>query len=209
MLTLYITRHGETEWNVQKRMQGWLDSELTDKGINHAKSLGVRLKDIDFTAVYTSTSGRTQLTAKLICEGKDVPTIHDENLQEINVGDWEGKTHSDIQKHDPSEYDAFWNAPKQYKSVSGETFYEVWERALRALKRITKEQHTGNILIVTHSVVIKCLLAIFKNASIEQLWDPPYIHDTSLTMVEVDEVGYRVLLEGDLSHKEPITPEKV
>jgi len=71
MLTLYITRHGETVWNTQKRMQGWKDSPLTETGRQNAFSLGERLAHIPFRAVYSSPSGRTKETASLICgEGK-------------------------------------------------------------------------------------------------------------------------------------------
>jgi broad specificity phosphatase PhoE len=55
-------------------------------------------------------------------------------------------------------------------------------------------------LIVTHSVVIKVLLAYFKGLNIEQLWNPPYIHDTSLSIVEIGNGTKRLVLEGDTGH---------
>ncbi|MFP7299232.1 histidine phosphatase family protein [Neobacillus niacini] len=200
MITLYITRHGETEWNTEKRMQGWLDSNLTESGINNAVSLGERLKDTELTAIYSSTSGRTKATASLIRGDRDIPVIYDENLREIKLGQWEGKTHSLIKELYQTEFDAFWNAPHQYTSVEGETFEQTRARAIRVLERIKSEHESGNILIVTHSVVIKCLYSYFKNLRIEALWDPPYIHDTSLTIVETNENGFKLILEGDTTH---------
>ena len=120
------------------------------------------------------------------------------------MGDWEGETQGAIEAVYPMEFDAFWNNPHLYKPVKGESFVEVKERAMNALDRIQHEYETGNILIVTHSVVIKCFYSIFKNASIDSLWDPPFIHDTSLTVVEIEEGGFKIILEGDLSHRQII-----
>lgn len=202
MLTLYITRHGETVWNTEKRMQGWQDSDLTESGIKNATYLGERLQNISIDAIYTSPSNRTQKTSRLIRGNRDISIIVDENLREINMGVWEGQTQSSIKENYPLQFDSFWNAPQRYSPVGGETFLETQERAWKALSGIKSDYNSGNILIVTHSVVIKCLLSLFKNSPIEKLWDPPYIHDTSLTVVEIDEEEYKILLEGDVSHKE-------
>lgn len=204
MLTLYITRHGETEWNVEKRMQGWLDSELTENGIKNAMCLGDSLKQTPINAVYSSSSNRTQKTSNLICGDRKVPIIIDENLREINMGVWEGKTQSYIKENYPIQFNSFWNAPQSYIPVGGETFLEAQERARNVLRRIKSNYSSGNILIVTHSVIIKCLLAIFKNSPVEKIWDPPFIHDTSLTVVEMHENEYKILLEGDVSHREVV-----
>ncbi|MEK4486410.1 histidine phosphatase family protein [Psychrobacillus sp. FSL H8-0484] len=202
MLTLYITRHGETEWNTQERMQGWKDSDLTEIGVQNAIDLGERLQSTPIDAIYSSPSNRTQKTTKLICGNRNIPIILDEDLREINMGIWEGKTQSYIKENYPTEHNNFWNAPRFYNPMEGESFFDVQRRVLTVLNRMKSDKCSGNVLIVTHSVVIKCLLSIFKDLPIENIWDPPYIHDTSLTIVEVNEKGYRILLEGDTLHKE-------
>lgn len=202
MITLYITRHGETVWNIEKRMQGSQDSPLTAKGIQNALSLGKALKNIQFTAILSSPSGRTVHTANLIKGERKLPVIFDDNLKEIDMGDWEGKTQTAIEAAFPLEYDAFWNAPHLYTPVGGETFTQVRERAQQFLNHIKREYQSGNILVVTHSVVIKCLFSIFMNAPLERIWDPPFIHDTSLTIAEMNENGFKIVLAGDLSHRE-------
>ncbi len=64
MLHLYIARHGQTQWNVDKRMQGWQDSDLTELRQYNARALGKRLRDIEFNQDYISPSKRTEETAK-------------------------------------------------------------------------------------------------------------------------------------------------
>lgn len=202
MLTLYITRHAETVWNTQKRMQGWSDSDLTENGISNAVSLGDRMKEIKLDVIYTSPSKRTITTANLIKGEREIPIILDENLREINMGLWEGQTLSDIEQKYPIEYDAFWNTPHLYKTLNGESFAMLHKRVLNAINSIQDKHSSGNILIVTHSVVIKTLLAFFKNYPLEKLWEPPFIHDTSLIIIELTGNKSSIVVEGDLSHRE-------
>lgn len=201
MLNLYITRHGETIWNTEKRLQGWKDSALTENGIENAKLLGERLKDTEFDIIYASPSTRARMTAELIKGDRELIIREEENLREINLGEWEGRTHNDLQEAYPDEYHAFWNTPHLYKTKSGEDFYQLQERVKKMLNRIMEEHEDGNVLLVTHSVFIKALLAHCKNASIEHLWEPPYIHDTSLTIIECDQGNLTIKLEGDISHR--------
>jgi probable phosphoglycerate mutase len=94
----------------------------------------------------------------------------------------------------------FWEAPHLYNAASGEDFYQVKERVIRTLEKIISENPEGNILIVTHGVVLKTIHSYFKNLPMERLWDPPFIYDTSLTIVEIKEGKSEVLVEGDISH---------
>ncbi|AUD15012.1 MULTISPECIES: histidine phosphatase family protein [unclassified Planococcus (in: firmicutes)] len=202
MLRLYITRHGETQWNIEKKMQGWQDSPLTAKGIQNALWLSERMELVDIDVIYASPSGRAQHTAELIRGNKPTQIVFDPNLKEINMGEWEGHNVSAIKEQDQASFHAFWNEPASYKPSGGESFPELIERVGTALKEIEAKHSSGNVLIVTHSVVIKALFMIFKDTEIEHFWAPPYIEDTSLTIVEVDDTGYRVSLEGCTVHKE-------
>ncbi|TXK83446.1 histidine phosphatase family protein [Paenibacillus sp. N3.4] len=203
MLTLYITRHGETEWNIQNRMQGWSDSELTQKGTDNAISLGNRLKDVNLTAIYSSPSRRTAKTSELICGGRDIPIILNDNLKEINMGDWEGKTQTVIKDNYPNEYQAFWEMPHLFKPCSGESFDTLMDRVICVFDKILLENKEGSVLVVTHTVVIKAILSYFKKLPLEKLWEPPYIKDTSLTIVEIANAGdIKIKLEGCTLHTE-------
>lgn len=200
MLRLYITRHGETVWNTQKRMQGWKNSDLTEKGKSNAAALGRSLRDVEFKKVYCSPLDRTRKTAELILEGRNVEVIYDENLREIHLGELEGLTQEEIREIYPEFQSHFWENPSQYKAASGEDFYQVRERVIKTLEDIIGDNPEGNVLIVTHGVVLKTIHAYFKNLPMERLWDPPFIYDTSLTIVEVDNGAYKIVVEGDISH---------
>lgn len=200
MLQLYITRHGETEWNIERRMQGHKDSKLTAKGIKDAAALGNRLKDVEFSRIYTSSSGRTVHTAELIRGNCNIPIIKEDSLREINLGDWEGKTNDEIRGLDPQELKIFWETPHLYSPKTGESFFQVRDRIGTVLKRIIDENRNGNVLIVTHAVVVKTIMSIFKALPVERVWDPPFVKGTSLCIVEIDKGNSTVVLECDASH---------
>ncbi|WP_433747510.1 histidine phosphatase family protein [Falsibacillus pallidus] len=202
MLKLFVTRHGETVWNTEKRLQGWKDSDLTAKGMANAESLASRLKEVEFAAIYSSPSIRTVRTTEIIKGEREQEILTDENLREIHLGNWEGQTYDVLEKQHPAEFHAFWNTPHLYTSNSGESFYQLQERVQEFLKRIKAEHARGTILVVTHSVFIKALLAHCRSKSIEQLWDPPFIHDTSLTVIEMQDGVWEIKLEGDISHRD-------
>lgn len=201
MVTLYITRHGETEWNLQKRMQGWCDSPLTIAGVKAAHALGKRLASISFNAVYASPSGRTVDTAQIICQNRQLPIFFKQQLKEIHVGEWQGMRAEDIKERYPQQYDAYYNDPLHYQSIEGESFLQVLERSVSLIDEITtKYDADATVLIVTHAVVKKLLIAYFNNQSIAHVWEPPFIHGTSLTIVHIDDGCVTIELIGDTSH---------
>ncbi|WP_412973888.1 histidine phosphatase family protein [Paenibacillus sp. OAS669] len=89
--TLYLTRHGETEWNVEGKLQGHKDSPLTNLGKRQAKWLGASLKEIEFDAIYSSPSPRTYQTAEIIREERKIELSSCDSLKEIGLGSWEGQ----------------------------------------------------------------------------------------------------------------------
>ena len=200
MLTLYIVRHGETEWNIENKLQGWMDSALTNKGIEHSLRLQKRLEPVYFQHIYASPSGRAIHTANLIKGLQNIEVKTDENLKEIHLGSWEGKTHDEVKLNEPERYDHFWNAPHLYVADTGETFEQLQQRVDNFLSSIVTEHTEGNILVVTHTVFIKMLLANVKQLPISELWGPPYIKDTSLSIIEFENSSSNILLEADIEH---------
>lgn len=199
-MKIYITRHGETQWNKEGKMQGWQNSDLSDKGIEDAKKLGNRLKDVDFDCIYSSPLGRAVDTAKLIIGEKDTEIILVDSLKEIGFGKWEGMDKDEIIGLYPTEQYNFWNKPHLYNPIEGESFDELFHRVENVLNHIINNQDVDNILIVSHAVFIKTMIAIIKNRPLERLWDPPFIDGTSLTVLEVVDSKISLILEADTSH---------
>lgn len=202
VLNIYITRHGETKWNRENRLQGWKDSPLTKKGSEHAILLGKRLADIPFQTIYTSPSGRAVQTAKLIRLERDIPIVQEEGLKELNFGEWEGKTREEIGQINGKEYENFWTSPHKYdhRSHRGESLQDFQERIRLALMNIISDYVDGNILIVSHAVAIRAMLAFCLNLTTEKFWAGPFIQGTSLTIIKWDGTQFAVEKIGDMSH---------
>ncbi len=201
-MKIYITRHGETQWNKEGRMQGWQNSNLSENGIENAKKLGTRLKDINFDYIYCSPLGRTVDTAKYIRQDKDTEIILIDDLKEMGFGKWEGMEHDTIKELYPTEYFNFWNKPHLYNPIEGESFDELFERVKGVLNQVKDNTEVENILIVSHAVVIKAIYAIIKKQPLEELWNPPFLQGTSLTIIEAVDNEINIILEADTSHME-------
>lgn len=199
-MRIYITRHGETEWNRMGRMQGWENSRLTEKGIENAKRLGESLKTADIGCIYCSTLGRAVETAELIRGEKNIKIILNESLKEMCFGVWEGMMHSDIKEMFPDQHQNFWERPHLYEPIQGESYPEFIERVRTGFYDIINSARDKNILIVTHTCVKKAIYSFLKNIPIEDFWDPPFMYDTCLTVLEKEGDEIRFILEGDTSH---------
>lgn len=199
-MKIYITRHGETKWNIQGRMQGWKNSDLTEKGIENAKRLGISLKKINFDCIYSSPLGRAIETANYIKGDKDTQIIIKDSLKEMGFGLWEGMEHSKVEELYPEQRFNFWNKPHLYRAVDGESFEELLFRARQILNEIINNTSCENILVVSHAGFIKAIYAILKNYSLEEFWNPPFMTDTCLTILEVENNKISIILEADISH---------
>ena len=203
MIRLYITRHGQTEWNTQKRFQGHKDSELTSLGEMQALWLSERLKVFEIQKVYSSPIKRASRTAGILVGDRGIDIERVDGLKEMNFGVWEGMNEERLKREYPVQFHDFWNNPHKYVPVEGETYDQVKARVVYELENIIKRHYgkDNSILIVVHGVVLKLLLSHIEGTRLEQLWDPPYIHPTSLSIVEYDEKhGFSVVEKADISH---------
>ncbi|MGL4731787.1 MAG: histidine phosphatase family protein [Clostridium sp.] len=209
MTRLYITRHGETEWNKCGRMQGWGDSPLTELGEKQAEWLKKRIDDIEFKRIYTSSSQRAYKTAEILKGDKDIEIVAEDNLREIKLGDWQGLTQEEIKALDEENHYNYWNKPEKYITVNGsESFEEVKDRSYNTIMNIIRKNKGENILVVTHTTALKGFMCALEGKDIKDLWAPPFIKQTSLTIIDFDdEENYKILTNADASHHEYVFKE--
>ncbi|WP_201305459.1 histidine phosphatase family protein [Paenibacillus puerhi] len=198
--TIYLVRHGQTEWNVEQRLQGHQDSPLTELGINQARWLGEALQNEPLDAIFASTSQRACRTAELIRGARDIAIIPNESLKEINMGVWEGRTQSEAKEQHAEQFDYFWNDPELFRVEGSETFGDVSQRGVDLLNQILVEWQGKSVLLVTHTVVVKLLMAYFEGRPLKQLWELPYIHPACLCKLEIHADRANILLHGDIGH---------
>lgn len=199
-MKIFITRHAQTVWNAEKRMQGCHDSALTEKGIENAKKLGESLKYMDFDAIHCSPLRRAVDTANYIREYNNTELVLNDDFKEMNYGVWEGMTFDEINEKYPVEYDNFINKPHIFETMGGESYDSVINRVKNGLANIINNNEGKNILVVTHTAIVKAIILIAKDNPLEKFWSPPYIGDTSLTILEVIDGKIKLSLEVDSSH---------
>lgn len=155
----YIVRHGETLFNTKGLKQGWCDSPLTEKGIDQAKQVKEKLKDIDFEYAYSSTSERAMDTLDIITEGRTIEKKALKGLKEINFGTMEGEPEKEVHKDGMHDNDAL-------VKFGAELTADARDRVMNALSKISKD-HDGNVLVVSHGgVMINMMLKINKEVFI-------------------------------------------
>ncbi|MFC3746554.1 histidine phosphatase family protein [Paenibacillus sp. GCM10012306] len=199
--TLYLTRHGQTEWNLQGRMQGHQDSPLTATGKQQAEWLQERLENVSFEAIYSSTSPRAMSTAHLIQGDKPGELLTKAELREINMGHWEGQFIEDIREQDGEQFHNFWEAPHLYQpSGKGETYDALLERVIPAVEEIMSKHAGGNVLLVTHRITLKVIMGHYLGRELQELKKLPDILSTSLSKIVWRNGSAHVELYGDTSH---------
>jgi probable phosphoglycerate mutase len=199
--TIYIVRHGQTQWNAEKRMQGQCDSPLTEQGIRQATWLRDALHNIDFDAIYSSSSPRARRTAEILRHQRERELTLHNDLQEIYMGSWEGKTQQELRQNHAAAYTAFWETPHLYHPENGgESFHDMQSRVIPLIDSLLTRQQGKTILIVTHTVTLKIIMSHFEKRSLAQLWHPPYIHPTALCKVIIENQQPSIELHGDISH---------
>ena len=172
-MNLYIVRHGQTDWNLIKKIQGQTDIELNETGKQQAKVTSDLIKNEKIDLIITSPLKRASETAKIINMRFDVPIIEDKRLMERNFGKCEGTTKNERKKMKEihPEINDVWNYNRNINFNDMETMKEFCNRIYEFLNEITEKYRDKNILIVTHggtSMIIKCY---FMKYPLEKLVD--------------------------------------
>lgn len=208
MTHILLARHGETEWNAIRRVQGWTDIPLSEKGLAQAEALAGRLSRIPLAAVYSSDLARAAQTAAPTAArlGLTVQTVPE--LREKGFGEWEGLTQADLER----DYPELWHRYHVLRDLDalvpgGETWPQVRERLSAALGRILAA-HPGPdeaVLLVGHGGSGRMVILEALQAPLPTLLRL-HLDNASLSRLDFRGPGdSRVVLLNDTSHLEELT----
>lgn len=196
--TLYIVRHGQTTWNLEGRLQGHFDAPLTTLGRTQAAHACDKLKGIKLSAAFASPLGRAMETARILIGKRKMTITAVEGLKEVGLGLLEGMSRAEAEKAHFAQYHNFWERPHLFQLDGAESFADVQARTLGAIYDIA-EAHTGeHVLIVSHGMAIKTILASFLGKELP-----------ALNEIELPANGSILTLQGsgdDLRHTHPPKP---
>ncbi|MGH4140678.1 alpha-ribazole phosphatase [Clostridium sp.] len=168
-MNIYLLRHGQTEENRKGSYYGNLDISLNSIGISQGNSARGFFNDIKLDRVYVSDKKRTTEMAKLVLEQSEIEIIQDNRINETNFGDFEGKTYQEIKRLYPEECICWQNNWKEFVPPSGESYIVLCERVKHFMEEIKKLDY-DNILLCTHSGVIRAIYCYVMNENIDLFW---------------------------------------
>jgi broad specificity phosphatase PhoE len=160
---ILLVRHGETEWNVQRRYQGRSDSPLTERGIAQAHAIGRLLggsPDAEAAQIIASPLGRAQRTAEIIREHLPAtPEVQvDNRLRELSLGSWDGLTYEQIAAGCPGVFDGRGRYDWYFRAPDGER-YDAF--VARLADWLCEEDAASAIVVVTHGIVSRLLRGLY------------------------------------------------
>ena len=166
MTELLLVRHGETDWNRDLRFQGHADRPLNETGREQARALAEVIARDQVDAIYTSDLARARETAELIAERAGIPFILEPQLREIDVGEWQGLTHPEIEERFPDGMRKWHERGHGWEE--GETYDEVAGRVLAAIARIVAAHPDGRVVVVGHGGTIRAIRAHVDESTVAE-----------------------------------------
>lgn len=200
-MKLYLIRHGQTDWNIQGKIQGSHDIPLNETGREQARQVAKGMESKLITRIFSSTLKRARETAEEIAKIQNVDICYKKELIEVEFGKWEGLTWEEIKKAFPNEYQRWSSNPVEVAPTGGETQDQVIWRTMEVVEEILKVTNgREDVAIVSHGLTIAYLIAymmrnhpeeaeiIVENASITTIHYDPVTKDFAL--LEVNQTSH-------------------
>lgn len=150
---IYITRHGQTDWNLMKKVMGRCDEPLNETGLNQAEETRNNLMNTNIDLIICSPLMRARQTADVINRNRNIPIIYDDRIIERNFGEFEGMETKNFDFH------GYWNYYKNMQFESAENIQIFFKRVYEFLDDITQKYSDKNVLLVAHggiSIPVNC-----------------------------------------------------
>lgn len=174
MAQLVIFRHGQSQWNLENKFTGWVDVELSAKGLEEAKAAGEKLKGFHFDIGYASGLKRAQDTLKIALEvsgNGNIPVIHDTALNERMYGDLQGLDKAETAKKYGDEQVKIWRRSYDIAPPNGESLKDTADRVIPYFENeIAPKLRAGkNVVIAAHGNSLRALIMHLEKMTPEQI----------------------------------------
>lgn len=205
-MEIYLFRHGETDWNKERRLQGHSDIPLNGFGRELAVETAGSLAGLTFDRAFSSPLKRAFETAQILLAGRNVPLETDERLMEMGFGDCEGGAF-DLPKADPEHpLHDFFCRPQLFSPRGGaESFQEAQARGQAFLREriLPLEGSCGRVLIVAHGALNRCLLSAIGNIPLEKFWEIG-LPNCAASILSLEGGRLRILEMGKVYYGTPV-----
>lgn len=200
-MKIYLIRHGQTDWNLQGRIQGSHDIPLNGTGLKQADCLAQGMKNRPVKKIFCSTLKRALTTAEVLGTIQNAQIFKKRQLIEVEFGEWEGLTWDEIKKNYPKEY-CYWSLhPDESAPPGGERQSEILDRCRQVVKDIINETRgREDVAVVSHGATLAHLLTCMLRPN--SLEESIIVENASITTVNYQPLtGDFMLLErNDTAH---------
>ncbi len=175
MTELWLIRHGETDWNLQGRLQGQADPPLNETGWRQAHEVAGRLAGNHFSAVYSSDLLRARQTAEVIGNRVGLAVRYDARWREVNHGQWDGMLTDEVAARYPEAWLARRAKPLEVAPPGGETVLAVAARTRAAASDVAARHPGGRVIVVSHGLALATLICQGRGHPLSEAFDriPP------------------------------------
>lgn len=155
----FLARHGQTQWNVIKKLQGRLDSPVTAQGLEQAKQLADKLVNHNINQIISSPIGRAKTTAQVCQQRLDIPLSYNDGLIERDFGDWQGELFEQLTEQ--PHFESIFYQVTEHAPPNGESGIACANRFKQTLitiaRQLERESVPQSVLIITHGDLLRCL----------------------------------------------------
>lgn len=205
-MRLYMMRHGETDWNKVRRLQGKSDIPLNEFGRMLAEKTREGLREVPFDLVITSPLSRARETAMIVKGDREIPVIEDARIEEMCFGAYEGLYCKGENFNIPDEeFHRFFDDPVNYHPAEdGETFPEFCGRVEGFLQELfqKKEYEDSTVLISVHGAVLCAMIRWIRKYPMSMFWGKGVHKNCGVTVVDVKEGAPEIVCENMTYYEE-------
>lgn len=200
-MKLYLIRHGQTDWNRARKLQGRTDVQLNEWGRKVAELTREGLQEVVFDIAFTSPLSRAKETAEIVLRGRNIPIVEEPRIIEVNFGGYEGKDFD----MDDENLQSFFSKPECYKSVDGsEPMQEIMNRVGDFYEEliVNPQYQDSTVFISTHGAALSALLCHIKGWQVCDFWKGGLHKNCGLSIVEVKDGVSKILKEAIIVYDE-------
>ncbi len=201
MTNIVLIRHGESETNYKRIFTGNLNPNLTEKGFHQAELASDYIaNNYKIDKIYASDLKRAYTTAVPASKRFSLEIIPSEQLREINGGEWQDKTYTDINETYPDAYGLWLNDIGNAVCTGGESVKQLADRVMKKLTEIAEENVGKTVLIATHATPIRAFQTICQHGTLDEMKNVPWVPNSSITIAEYENGRFTLKLIGENSY---------
>lgn len=180
-MRIFLIRHGETDWNIERRVMGVEPIPLNENGRDMVRSVAELLAEERIDTIYSSTVKRAKESAEILAERWNAGIVDEPRLNECRFEPWVGKLFEELREE--KDFKLYFTKPTESRFSTSESMRDIQARAVAAMERIKSEKKSSIVAAVTHSDIVKPILSHYLGMDLD-LMHRFIISNASITLLD-------------------------